>query len=176
MPFLSFRFRFSLNFNILKSVIAIVNYENSLFESKKHFFEIQLKKKFLWIEQIFLILIRFLLFDQISLFKLKKIYFDQKTFLSQRNLFFDWIEKKIRWIKQIIIQNSKNSKLFKPSEYQYNHIWTFLKFGYFEGLNSFEFLKFWIIVFFGRWDDFEFVTVQIQIQFQTNYYCPKGGI
>ena len=64
-----------------------LNWENSFFGSKKHFFDIQSKKKFLWIKVSFVNLNKFSLFQRNRFVTLKKIFLNQQNFLQFGEIF-----------------------------------------------------------------------------------------
>ena len=88
-----------LYLKILKKLMYVPkmppHWENSFFESKKHFSDIRSKKKFLWIKESFVnskknSLIRWNLFIYIK----EKFFEPTKLSLIQRNVFFDRISNK----------------------------------------------------------------------------------
>ena len=74
----------------------IVYWENSFLESKKHFYYIRSKKKFLWIKENFVNSKKFDLIQKNRFVYIKEHFFEStKLSLIQRNFFFDHISKKL---------------------------------------------------------------------------------
>ena len=84
----------------------MIHPENSFFGSKKHFFDIRSKKKFLLIEESFVDSKTFSLMSTNLFLWIKEIFFElTKLSLIQRNVFFDSIPKKLFF--QCTISNFK---------------------------------------------------------------------
>ena len=81
--------------SLLAKSILLLHWENSFFESKKHFFDTRSKKKFLWIEKSFVNSKIFPLIQRNRFVYIKDISFESPKLSSiQRNFFFDRISKK----------------------------------------------------------------------------------
>ena len=65
----------------------IQHWENSFFDSKKHFFDIRSKNKFLWIKESFVNSKKLLSSKEIDLFTLKKIFLNQQNFFQFKDIF-----------------------------------------------------------------------------------------
>ena len=83
---------------------VISHWENRFFESKKHFFDMRSRKKFLWIKESFVNSKKCSLIQR-NRFVYIKEYFVQWSKLSsiQRNLFFDRISKKC-FFKDVLLK------------------------------------------------------------------------
>ena len=93
---------------LLGQKTLMLHWGNSFFESKKHFFDIRSKEKFLWIKESFVHSENFSLIQRNRFVHIKENLFESTKLSSiQRNFFFDRISKKLfsRCVQKLIMQD-----------------------------------------------------------------------
>ena len=117
--------KFSFNVNKYISLIqrkilwnlvfkSFLDWENSFFESKKHFFDIWSKKKFLWIKESFVNIKKISLIQRKRFSYIKeKFFWINKTFFNSKKLFlWAYIKEMFLWFKETVF--SVYSTTLKP--------------------------------------------------------------